>query len=557
MNRRMERNAWAGRPLDVPRPRCHAIGDMPEPRQDFANSDRSEHPVSISHLIHTLRRYLPVILVGMAAVTIGYVIIATAAYLLTPAQHDTSVPFRLDFKGADRGEYPNGTKFSTTEIVSPPILLKVFNQNGLERYTTFADFSRSMVVLESNRALENLMRDYQARLSDPKLVTIDRERIQREYESKLASISKGQYALHYMRKTRGKDVPELLVRKTLNDVLNEWADFVANEQHVLEYRVAVLSPDVVAATQIDGTNPVINVDILRAKVQRVKHNIESLRTLPAADLIRTEKDAMSLSDISIRLDEIVRFRLEPLANRSVAAGLDDRAETVRFLEAQLSYDQRQLEVQQGITEANRKALTLYLAGKSAPEGSLAGTAPPAGAPGAPTPETVMPQLSDSFLDRLIQLTSSTTDAVYRQFLTDRYRDASLLVVPLQEAVEYHNGLLAFVRTGASGDKMTHETVEQQIRATRDEVRTLVVKMHEIYKALSRNLNPSTELISRTGVPTTRVIRSISIKQLAMYGLLTAFLALPILIFLSLLHNRVREEDDAEEVNRPGVMERTA
>jgi hypothetical protein len=532
--------------------------DMPEPRQEFANPDRSEHPVSISHLVHTLRKYLPVIALGMAAVTVAYVIVATAAYLLTPSQRITSQAFRLDFKGADRGEYPNGTKFSTTEIVSAPILLKVYNQNELSKYLSFSDFARSMVVLESNRALEALNRDYQARLSDPKLVSIDRERIQREYEGKLAAISKGQYALHYMRKTRGKDIPELVVRKALNDVLAEWADFVANEQHVLEYRVAVLSPNVVAGTQIDGTNPVINVDILRAKVQRVKHNIEKIRAIPAADLVRTQGDTLSLSDISIRLDEIVRFRLEPLANRSVAAGLDDRGETLRFLESQLSYDQRQLEGQKGITEANRRALVLYLDGKSEAELLAPGaTNRPAPTGGISNPETVMPQLNDSFLDRLIQLTSSTTDSLYRQFLTDRYRDAALLVIPLQEAVDYHQSLLAFVRAGAGGDKMTRETVDQQILATREEVRGLVIKMHEIYKSLSRNLNPSTELISRDGVPTTRVVRAISIKQLAMYGVLTAFLALPLLIFLSLLHNRVREEEDADEVVHPGAIEKTA
>lgn len=533
--------------------------DMPEPRQDFSSSDRSEHPVSISHLVHTLRLYLPVIALGMAAVTIAYIIIATAAYLLTPSERVVSQTFRLDFKGADRGEYPNGTKFSAPEIVSAPILLKVFNQNNLGNYLSFADFSRSMVVLESNRAIEALNRDYQARLSDPKLTQIDRERIQREYEGKLASISKGQYALSYIRKTRGKDIPDVLLRKTINDVLTEWANFVANEQHVLEYRVAVLSPDVVSATSVDGSNPVINIDMLRAKVQRVKHNIEQIRALPAADLVRTEKDAVSLSDVSIRLDEIVRFRLEPLANRAAAARLDDRAETLRFLETQLSYDQRQLEVQQGITEANRKALALYLAGKSAPEASLLSpgqTAAPSTAAGA-APETVMPQLSDSFIERVIQLATSQTDSLYRQFLTDRYRDASLLVVPLQEAVAYHQSLLAFVRSGATGDQISREVVDQQIAASREEVRGMVLKMHEIYKALSRNLNPSTELISLTGVPTTRVVRAISIRQLAMYGILTAFLALPLLIFLSLLHNRVREEDEADEVVHGETAERTA
>jgi hypothetical protein len=420
---------------------------------------------------------------------------------------------------------------------------------------TFADFSRSMVVLESNRALENLARDYQSRLSDPKLTSIDRERIQREYEGKLASISKGQYALHYMRKTRGRDMPEILARKVLSDVLKEWSNFAANEQHVLKYRIAVLSPDVIASTSIDGTNPVINADILRAKVLRVRQNLEQIRGLPAAELARTEKDAMSLTDISIRLDEIVRFRLEPLVNRAAAAGLADRDETVRFLQSQLSYDERQLEAQQGMTEAYRKALTLYLAGKGSPE-SLIPTAQPSGQAG-PTPETVMPQLSDSFLERLVQLTSSTNDVPYRQFLTDRYRDGALSMVPLQEAVGYHRSILEAVRGGATGDPITREQVEQELLITRNEVRGLVTQMHELYRDLSQNLNPSTELMSLVGVPTTRVVRGVSVKQLAIYGVLTAFLALPLLIFLSLLHNRVREEDEAEELVRPETMEQTA
>ena len=144
------------------------------------------------------------------------------------------------------------------------------------------------------------------------------------------------------------------------------------------------------------------------------------------------------------------------------------------------------------------------------------------------------------------------------YLTDRYRDASLSLVPLQEAVAYHSSVLATVRAGGSGDAITREAVEQQIQATREEVRALVTKMHEIYRNLSRNLNPSTELIARTGVPTTRVVRGVSVKQLAIYGVLTAFLALPLLIFLSLLHNRVREEDEAEELVRPeGAVEQTA
>ena len=95
---------------------------MSEQRQEYPSQERHEPAVSVSHLIHTLGKYLPAILLGMAAVMVVYIIVATAAYLLSPSQRSTSQAFRLDFKGADHGEYPNGVKFSTTEIVSAPIV---------------------------------------------------------------------------------------------------------------------------------------------------------------------------------------------------------------------------------------------------------------------------------------------------------------------------------------------------------------------------------------------------------------------------------------------------
>lgn len=529
---------------------------MPEQRHDLPHPERAEPAWSVSHLIHTLQKYLPVIALGMVAVMVGYLIVAAAAYLLAPSQRVTSQSFRLDFKGADRGEYPNGMKFSQIEIISAPIVLKVYQHNKLDRFISYTDFARSLAVLESNRAMEALARDYQSRLADPRITPIDRERIQREYEARLGSISKGQYALIYMRPGSGKEIPEVLVRKVLNDVLTEWANFVAKEQHVLEYRVAVLSPDLISDTTSDGTNRVINISILRAKVLRVMENIEQIRKLPSADLARTERDALSLNDISQRLTEIVRFRLEPLLSRAAASGLGQRAETLRFIETQLAYDERQLDSLQREAEAAQQTLAMFVSGKVSPVEATQTNAPRTPQqPGAPaTSETVMPQLSDTFIDRIIQLTSATGDTEYRQRLANNYQETALRSLPLHEAVAYDRSFLASLRSNDAGDTLTVEAVDQQLATARTDVRQLVVKTHDLYRELSANLNPSTELLSRTGVPTTRMERSLTVKQLATYGILVGALSLPLLIFLCLVHNRVREEDEAEREVRSDAAE---
>jgi len=514
---------------------------MPDDYYDNPSSAQ-EPPIAISHIVRTLRAYLPVIGLSLGAVIVGYLILSVAIYLLSPAQAVTTLRFRMDFKGAEIGEYPNGTKFSSSEIITTPVLLKVYEANNLSRFTTFADFTKSIFVLESNMAHDALSMQYQGRLSDPKLSPIDRDRLQREYESKLASLSKDQYSINYLRPSKVKSMPDVMARKLLRDILNEWALFATREQHVLEYRMALLSPSAVADTAtVSGVDPVIATQMLRANVTRVLSNIDRLRQIPAADLVRTKKEQLSLFDAATRLEDILRFRLDPLVENIAASSiLTDRASTIRFLEAQRQYDERALAGQRAKMEAVRQALTLYVSGR-APTGDR-NVSPTTPAPGV---DPVMPQLSENFVDRMIQMTTNPADVNYRKDLTDDYQFEARIAVPLEQAVEYDIAVLEVLRRPASGASLTREAVDQQLAAARKEVRTIVLQVHEIYAGISRNMNPATQLYSVIGVPATRFERSTGIKKLALYGLLTCFIALPIIVVLCLLHNRIREEEASE------------
>src|SRR3954466_1202960 len=297
-----------------------------------------DRPISISHLVRTLRAYMPVVLLSTAATAIAYLVLAIAIYVFSPSQRLTTQQFRLDFEGASTGRYPNGLKFSTSDVVSTPILLAVFNQNHLERFTKFSTFSRSIFVLEANPEYERLAASYAARLSDPKLSAVDRERTQREWEAKAASISKSDYSMNWLRSAETARVPESVVRKTLVDTLTQWAKNATNEQHVLSYRLSILSPDVVDGGDVGAAEPVVAIQVLRSKIYRIIANIDALKEIPGSELLRSH-DGVSLDESRLRLEEIVRFRLEPMVARLMSTGLMvDRPFTLRFLESQLAFD---------------------------------------------------------------------------------------------------------------------------------------------------------------------------------------------------------------------------
>jgi hypothetical protein len=513
-----------------------------EPRTEALDSP----PMFISHVWHTLRRYFPAMLLAVLAATIGYAILATVAYLRAPSQRVTYQAFRLDFTGATAGQYPNGTKFSSAEIVSTPVLNEVFHANDLSRYTSFAVFSRSLFVLESNRAYEELLAEYQARLSDARLTAVDRERIQRQFQEKRDSLAKNEYALHFVRKEALYTMPETVVRKVLADVLTTWANKAVNEQHVL-LRVSVLTPKILDETELETSEPLIAIHMLRAKIKAVLDNIDNLAEIPSADLVRTpDRDSYSLAEIRLRLEDLIRFRLEPLVPLVRSRGLvNDPGSVIRFMEAQLAYDERQLLAQQERASAAREALVVYSSRSGGADErdtreAAEGTRGTSG-------QSVAPVLDSSFLDRFAELTSRSRDTEFRQNLVTAYRQAVVESIPLSQTVAWEKEALATLRstTAAAPSQANVAAVRAELEQIRAEVRGLINKTNAIHEALSRHLNPSTQLYTLSGTPVVTIARGVSTRTLALGGIMVVLVSTLLAVIGALLHARVREEEQAE------------
>jgi hypothetical protein len=528
--------------------------DYPTLERSPQNLDRDsgvepEFQISISHFTHVMRRYRPVILLSLAGIMLAYLIIAVAMYVFSPSERITSQPFRLDFEGAGKGEYPNKYKFNIADIINGPILFRVWQDNHLADYMPFGEFSRSVFVLESNREFERLAAEYQTRLADPKLTPVDRDRLQKEFELKAQSIEKNEYSVHFSQHRAGRSIPEMLVQKVLLDTLDDWADFAVNQQHVIAYQISVLSPEILTPSALEQSDAVAAIEVLRAKTNRVINNVARIQKLPGATLARTPTDRLSLEEIRIRLDEILRFRMEPLLSVVLHSPnlINDRTTTIRFLESQLAYDQRQLEASERIANSVRESILVY----EQPASTETVTSRPAKTPEQPKgTESITPQLSDTFLDRLVTLTGRAADAKYRQDVVEEYRKAVVDTIPLRQAVAYDTRVLDEVRKPTGGSSsLNPAAVQAQIAQTRTEVGQLINKVNELFQIVSRNMTPSTQLFTLTGPPITRRLHSVSPQRLALYGFLIMLLAIPAVIVLAMLHNRVREEEAAEQYMR--------
>jgi hypothetical protein len=507
-----------------------------------------ERPIAISHFVHVLQTYRTTMAIIMIAVTLTYFVIALAIYLVTPAQRVTSVPFRLDFDGASRGEYPNKMKFNVVDIISTPIVARVWKDDHLGDYVPFRDFGRAVFVLESNREYELLAAEYGAKLADPKISSVDRERLQSEFQLRTQSIAKNEYAISITRPDSIRTIPEPIARKALLDILSGWADFAVNQQHIMMYQVSVLSPRLVDSSPAEEGDFVAAIEMLRLNATRVISNLDRISHLQGAALVRTPDDHVSLEEVRIRLDEIIRFRLEPLVTSVVASPtfVRDRSATVRFLESQLAYDQRQLEAAQRLADSNREALAVYTQPTNPPgSSSSVTTAAKSGFEQPKAGEAIMPQLSETFLDRLMALTGHAADAKYRQTLVDDYRLSVADTVPLKAAVAYDMEVIENTRRGVTKATSDATAVRAQIEQCRSDIRALISKMNDLFQIVSRNMTPAAQLFTPTGPPVTNVARGVSVTKLGLIGVVLLLITFPIVVIACLLHHRIREEEAIE------------
>ena len=122
-----------------------------------------------------------------------------------------------------------------------------------------------------------------------------------------------QYSLNFVSPGGAAPIPDVLMSKVLNDILAAWAEQAATRKGVLTYQVSLYTPNVLVKEFLEADDYIVLVDILRGKVNRIITNLDDLESLPGASVVRVTKNRISLPEIRANLEDLVRYRLEPLA----------------------------------------------------------------------------------------------------------------------------------------------------------------------------------------------------------------------------------------------------
>ena len=505
--------------------------------------DYTDDEVSLKPYFETLWSYRRVIAAAVGGVVTLYLVGVLLVLLIAPVERVGSVQFRLLFEGAEKGEYANGTPFSASEIVASPVLTEVFKANDLQRFGKYEDFEPSVFVLQSDLDLDLLSYEYRARLADTKLSPVDRTRIEEEFRRKRDALLDPVFTISMRRQERLKTLPRDLMNKVLLDILATWAKQADERKGATKYNVDVLSPNILQRDILDREDYLIAIDILRAKTARVLATIEEIGELPGAKTIRVGEKRVALAEVRAGLEDVVRFKLEPLLGLVRSEGITKNPRALmHYADNQLF----QLRQEQQESTIRLQALQASVREFSSRSGELSGDATKAGAAGSGAGTAggaVTHQLDKSFLDQIMSLSTAKDEFEYRRDITDRAISESEKMAARGREAAYYEDLARALRTSTgrmAGSPDMVALIKARSAEAFDEIVKGIEQAGAIYKELSAlNLNPTTTMFAVTEPFIEQTHRPLALRTVVLYLALVLTLSILIVPIGCLIHHAFR------------------
>lgn len=487
--------------------------------------------IRIGEFFKPLSAYWRVIaLVTTAATALVLIIGGVYLWQWQPTRWEVSVPFTPLFING----YPNGTGFSSTEVVDRSVLDEVYDTNHLETYCSREEFLGGFFVEATSVELAIIDREYQARLADTRLSAVDRERVQSEYRAKRQSAPIS-YRLAWIRSPACARLPPALGAKILPDVLTTWADNAVNKRNVLQ-QVALLTPAIFAPMKEIQNQPLLNrADMIRSSIDRVVSQLQRIETFSGANAVRMPKSGVTFIQLRQRLQDLMQGYVDPLMIQVAHIGRTE--ESLQWI--QHVYDHTDAERKSAEDRANayEKALREY--------SGVQISAPAAGADRSKSGEAqgLTMQLDRSLFEQLFQLGS--VNAAYRLELTRSMVAARLTVVDFATSVEFYKRLLDTLQRGRGNGALTADEAEQRLTAIAREAADLLAQANELFNEFSRSsLLPGTLLYRLEAPPVATTVRSFALRDYALVVLETVILTPVVAAIVALVHYRVRRRRTA-------------
>jgi len=364
----------------------------------------------LGRLVCRYRYWLIVCFFGFGFAGLG---LLALLFMVLPCKTTASLGIEMKFPSALQKKYPNGSPFSPNDILSTGLLKKAYQANHLEGKIDFSDFKKSLRINPSGDSLAALQLEYKVKLSDRKKLPIEREQLEEAYKKRREAITASEYSLFWMESASPAETIAASIKgKVLEDLPRFWAEEAVYAKKVLAF--TCLLPGRLQSE--NSTSKIISNTIDIAERSRIlAEDLNQLSLIPGGAQLCLASGT-NLIDLKNRLQVLRESGLnrvqEALVNFSSVQS--DKIKTEEILLGRLRARERFLFQEKAKLTPMEDAYRDYLASQR----GLDNGTPIKAQSGEGNTGGATFQISESFLEKWIEMTKSYTDEEYRQSLIE-------------------------------------------------------------------------------------------------------------------------------------------
>ena len=424
----------------------------------------------------------------MAATIVLVVVVIAALVALRASFPPTRVylsQFHFTFPSAKSGRYPNNNPFTINEILDPAILGVVYDQLDLGKYEVdrnqfYGSFSiRPFVIAESD-----ITDRFRQQMADRRLSFVERERLEQQLRMQLAQASRGAAELTYLPQRRPV-IPVAVGRAIVHRVPLVWSQLAIEKKGVLRIPGFSAAANVVDPDVVDRQPPPLAIVGLVEAGERLDDRLTELMKTSGVLTVRDSVSGKSIRDLERDIRDLQLFHINPLRAQLVQYRFDDGGPALQQIVERRIND---IDVRAAgfakQSEAVGDAIAQFVQSTAGLRGRSVDRKPAEG--GAASGGTTIPQVGETFIDRIIELTRKDREAEQdRTYLVERTQkqlDLNQQAIALRSEQGRWKDLLSDLRS----DKAARTDLDDAARARMArELRYVIAEANANWAALSR------------------------------------------------------------------------
>lgn len=418
--------------------------------------------LQLRKIVAALRATWRMPLVATIILIVATITVLIAARAVLPPTRTFISQIQFTFPSAESGRYPNNTLFSINELLDPAILGVVYDQLDLGKYNIDrSEFYNAFSIRPYIPAENEISERFRQQLADRRLTFAEREKLEQQLKGQLAQAWRG--AEITFLPPRKPVIPVPVGRAIVQKIPVVWSQLAIEKKGVLRIPGFSAAANVMAPDTVDRQPlPLAILELLEAS-QRLDHRLGELAKMPGVGTVRDSVSGKSVNDLTWDLRTLQLFHVNPLRAQLVEFRFDGTA-----LQQLVERRVNDIEIRAAGTTKEAEAIGDSIAHFVQATSALRGRTTERKVPDSGTVAggTTIPQVGESFIDRIIELTRKDRETEQeRNFIAERTQkqyELNQIAITLRSEQNRWKELLADLRSDTAARKELDDAKRGQL-----------------------------------------------------------------------------------------------